>query len=266
MTLRQPSDVEPSIPDYASVVAGSEGMPLLQCCDDQKPVFRPGATAANADFQLDGYDLIAEGDRIFNAEDIGGASLIVVSLNSNDGPFSVELDLKDRNDNVVRTYTPSMLSNQEEIESRTVPVAADNIDIRVTDESGLAQNQVDGSINIHSGGPSSVQVLDQTGDAVNPMTEDSSHRTGSDVDVNAATESLSLDVPGRPDSIRVLVTNAAGGFSVEVAFNNTAVTETGGSGTPVDIERTVNSPDTVDVTITDTSGAANTVDYDILLV
>jgi hypothetical protein len=75
-----------------------------------------------------------------------------------------------------------------------------------------------------------------------------------------------LDVPTKPDTVRVLVQAASGGYDVYIDFENTRITNTGSSTSDVDIERAVNSNTTVTVTITDTSGASNTVDYDILLV
>lgn len=103
-----------------------------------------------------------------------------------------------------------------------------------------------------------------------PRKEDSDHAgaTGAAIHdgTNPSDESVSLTVPGRPDSVRILVQNATGGYTVTVEFSNTSVSFSGDSTTDVDEERAVMDNTTVDVTISDTSGASNTVDYDVLLV
>lgn len=76
----------------------------------------------------------------------------------------------------------------------------------------------------------------------------------------------SLEVKGRPEDVRVLVQNADGGFDVTVAFSNTSVSYSGDGTTDVDEQRPVVDNTTVDITISDTTGAANSVDYDILLI
>lgn len=263
-------------PSFATTISGKQKKKVNQDSKSDSIITVPGADRSNADFPVDSHNLIGDGDFEALAESVGGTSLIVVSLNSNDGTYSVEIDLlkeKDygsvdsvTSDDVLRTETPNLYTDQETINSRTVPVAADNIRIRITDTSGGSTNTVNGSINLHTGGPSSVLNLDNEGAAISPRTESSDHKTGSNVDVNSSTENVSMAVPGRPDSVRVLVTNAGGDFTVTISFDNTSVSFSGGSGTPVDVERAVMSNSTVDVSISDDSGSSNTINYDVLLV
>lgn len=103
-----------------------------------------------------------------------------------------------------------------------------------------------------------------------PRKEDSDHAgaTGETLHDGSSASDVteSLDTPGKPDSVRVLVQNADGTFDVTIAFEHTSITQSGGSGSPVDLERAVPAPGTVTVTISDTSAASNAVDYDILVV
>ena len=92
------------------------------------------------------------------------------------------------------------------------------------------------------------------------------HQTGSNVDVNAATETVSLDVNSQPDEVRIIVQNQTGAFSVDVNFDNTSRVVQDNANAAVDTQEPVVSDTTVDVVISDDSGASNTVDYDILLV
>lgn len=97
-------------------------------------------------------------------------------------------------------------------------------------------------------------------------TSTSDHATGSGVDVNASTVTESLTVHRQPDEVRIIVQNQAGAFSVDVQFDNTTKSVQSATDAAVDAQVPVASNTTVDVVISDDSGAANTVDYDILLV
>jgi hypothetical protein len=96
------------------------------------------------------------------------------------------------------------------------------------------------------------------------------HRTGSAVELDSAsgggTVTESLNVRGSPDEVRVIVQNATGNYSVDIDFDNTSVSLQDAASTDFEGTQTVYSNVTVDVSISDDSGASNTVDYDILLV
>lgn len=99
---------------------------------------------------------------------------------------------------------------------------------------------------------------------------DSKHRTGSDVELDSASEGgdvvESLELVGLPREIRVIVQNATGNYSVDVSFDNTSLSLQSGASTNLDVEQPLYTNNTVTVTISDDSGVSNTVDYDILLV
>jgi hypothetical protein len=92
------------------------------------------------------------------------------------------------------------------------------------------------------------------------------HATGSALDINASTETVSLDVNKQPDEVRIIVQNQTGAFSVDVNFDNTSRSVQSATDSAVDTQEPVASDTTVEVVISDDSGASNTVDYDILLV
>lgn len=103
-----------------------------------------------------------------------------------------------------------------------------------------------------------------------PRKEAADHAGGTGVELNSGAGGgdvvEQLEVPTKPDSVRVLVQGAEGGYDVHIDFDNTRITNSGTSTSDVDVERAANSNETVTVTITDTSAASNTVDYDILVV
>lgn len=102
------------------------------------------------------------------------------------------------------------------------------------------------------------------------MTGLSDHATASNHELDSgngggdAVESLT--VMGRPETVKILVQNATGNYSVDVAFDNTSLSLVSASSTNSELTQDVFSNTTVDVTISDDSGASNTVDYDILLI
>lgn len=233
---------------------------------ETKVINKPGGRSDETDFSVDEHDLVADGDYEVTADDVGGASLMVVSLESAHGAFSVEIDTMDSDGLVYRTLQPRIYTDQLEINSNTVPVPADHLRIRITDASDGAQNVVSGTINIHSGGPNAVLLLERDGSIINPRSENSDHRTANNVDVNAESEVIDLTVPNRPDSVRILVTDAEGTFEVEVEYDNTIVVFDGDVDDPVDVERACMSNETCIVRINDTSGSTNTVNYDVMVV
>jgi hypothetical protein len=111
-------------------------------------------------------------------------------------------------------------------------------------------------------------------DTVPPASDDFVHRFDTGVDVNASDAVETITVPKRSDSVTISVDDAAGGFDVSLAFQdgdgntltvrdqNNSSDYSGDGSTDVFVTAPI-AAQQVEVTITDTSGAANTVDYSI---
>lgn len=115
-----------------------------------------------------------------------------------------------------------------------------------------------------------VRLEESGGTLIDPREETSDHRTGSSVELDSAsgggTVTESMSVMGRPDKVRVIVQNATGNYSVDVQFDNTSVSLQSGASTNLETTQKAFSNTTIDVVISDDSGASNTVDYDLLLI
>lgn len=163
MAVRKASDLER--PDYTRLQAGSEGAEFLQ--SGSKIVTRGGAAAPDADFDLDAYDL-NDGDFNLSEEhsdqlegdfpDTGGAASMAVFLESaNDRQFSISVEFKQDDGDTVVTLDKPIDSDLESTSPSdgnhfvfvTVAMASDLWNLVVTDDAGLGQNQVSGTINIH---------------------------------------------------------------------------------------------------------------------
>lgn len=98
----------------------------------------------------------------------------------------------------------------------------------------------------------------------------SEHETGSSVELDSgsggSTETISFDVKKSYEEVRVLVQAATGNFSVALNFDNTSIDLQSGASTDLEVTQDIFSNSTVDVVISDDSGASNTVDYDVMLV
>lgn len=96
--------------------------------------------------------------------------------------------------------------------------------------------------------------------------DDWDEATGSAVDIGSGGSSTEvLTPPGRSDQLMLRVEGTAG-FEVDVTFNNTSVTYSSTNGVVDEVRSVVYISDDIDVTITDTSGGANSVDYDMAVV
>jgi len=96
--------------------------------------------------------------------------------------------------------------------------------------------------------------------------DDWDEATGSAVDIGSGglTEET-LTPPGRADQVSIHVEGSAA-FDVTVTWNNTSETYSSSSGVVKEVVPVYYISDDVDVTISDTSGGANTVDYDMVVV
>lgn len=168
MAVRESADVER--PDYSKLQAGSAGALALQE-DDGKPVIKPGALSAQADFDIikntdgDLWDLNADGD--FNIPgdtptsrtenpNIAGTSVMsggVVSPTDN-AAFTVTIEWRDENDNILlKEPFSSSTSNDFEgsnhaVQFNRLRVMGDIFTLVITDTSG-GQNRIRGSLNFH---------------------------------------------------------------------------------------------------------------------
>jgi hypothetical protein len=117
-------------------------------------------------------------------------------------------------------------------------------------------------------------VVSPSGESPPAASDEFVEEQGTGVDVNAATETVDIVAPGRADSITISVDDAAGGFDVALKFRdgsgNTVTTRdkdnssdySGDGTTDVFVTAPVAAQD-IRVEISDTSGAANALDYSI---
>lgn len=117
------------------------------------------------------------------------------------------------------------------------------------------------------------RMQDSGGVLIDPATDEFGHHFGTAVDVNAATETVALDVPGRAETVTIHV-ETDGAAHVEVRYqdgsgntvtqrDDTENAEYGvGSAGDIFVEAKVASPQ-IEVAIVDDSGAANACDYNI---
>jgi len=146
---RKPS---PERPDHTTATAGSSGEITAQEPGSGKPVHRRGGDESQADIDVgtvaSPVDLTT-GDFNSGQRNVGGAEALAGDLISDDtNTFTVEVDWLDDDNNVTRTYSPSALTDVTEIQFNLI-VRSDRFEVRVTDTSGGAQNNVHGSVNAH---------------------------------------------------------------------------------------------------------------------
>lgn len=124
--------------------------------------------------------------------------------------------------------------------------------------------------------PRAVQATVQTDndDEAAPRTDAFVHEYGSAVDVNASDEVINIDAPDRADFLVIHVDDAIGDYDVSVAFmdpdGNEITTRTSGDNSDLSgnastdvFGRVAIAAPKAQVTISDTSGASNTLDYSI---
>jgi hypothetical protein len=114
--------------------------------------------------------------------------------------------------------------------------------------------------------PRAVQASVQTNnqDESAPATDDFTEATGSAVDIsNGGNVVESLTPPGRSDQVSFYVEPTAE-VDVNIAWNNTDKTFSGKEVEQVVPVYYISDP--ITITITDTSGGSNTVDYDIAII
>lgn len=99
-----------------------------------------------------------------------------------------------------------------------------------------------------------------------PATDNFTNVTAAGVDIGSGGSSTEqLDPPGRSEQISIHVEGTSS-FEVTVAWENTSESYVSGGGSVKQVLPVYYIDTLVDITITDTSGGANTVDYDIAVV
>lgn len=150
MAIRNIETIVSSRDDNTATVVGSEGRALAQ--SGNKTVTRQGAAAAQADYDFNSYDLVAnDGFETDDNADIGGTDIILFGIESDDNnPFTITVRFFDDDGNVVHSKSPPTMSNVTEVD-RFIPVYGDIFDFKIVDKSGGQQNNITGSINAHGG-------------------------------------------------------------------------------------------------------------------
>lgn len=96
--------------------------------------------------------------------------------------------------------------------------------------------------------------------------DDWDEATGSAVDIGSGGSTTEvLTPPGRADQVMLRVEGSAA-FEVSVTWNNTSETYSSSSGVVDEVVPVYYISDDVDIQVSDTSGGANTVDYDMVVV
>lgn len=197
----RPDEAAVSRPDNTAAFVGGDGDVILQT--DRRLVMRQGAVAEDANWIIDGHDL-AEEDYIADPESIGGTSLMVLSIGGAEGKadaeFDVSLEIMDGDDNLIRTVTRDDLQDVREVEAKT-SVRADDLRVRISDASDADENVIYGAINIHTGGASSVTIVDQAGDLID-VADASLFRAVSERGSAEGVQSFTveLETEGRPNT------------------------------------------------------------------
>lgn len=122
----------------------------VQTVDEEgRQVTRTGnvTTQSNIDIGAQGspHDLIADGGFDSGARNVAGANALSGKVQSQDSnTFSVHVDWNDADGNTILTSSPSSLSAVTDVEFRLI-VRSPNFNLRVTDDSGAAQNEILGT-------------------------------------------------------------------------------------------------------------------------
>lgn len=153
-----------SRPDHTNLQAGSEGAEILQ--DGQKIVTRGGATSAEADFDINGYNL---NDGVYDLSsqkssqlggdnpDIGGTRELTILIESqDDNQFEVDVEFLDENDNSLVTVDKNIDGNLQSSSPSggnhyiyvTLDTAGDRMNVKIRDTNDR-QNKINGTINAH---------------------------------------------------------------------------------------------------------------------
>lgn len=158
-----------SRPDHTNIQVGDKGQPILQEAD--KMVVRSGAPGSETDFDIvsndacECWDLVGDGD--FNIPgdspdsrteppNIGGTSMISGGVVSHDDvTFDITFTwLNDYGDPLLsETYSSSTsteFSANQAIQIDRLWVKSDFLEIVITDTSGGGQNEIAGSLNVHT--------------------------------------------------------------------------------------------------------------------
>lgn len=138
--------------DNARQIVGNQQDVLDQEPGSGKPVMRRGGPESEADIDVgtaaSPIDLTG-GDFESGSKNAGGAEALGGKFISDDNnTFSVEIDWLDDDGNVAITSSPASLTDVTDVEFNLV-MRSDRFEVRLTDTSGGAQNNVHGTANAH---------------------------------------------------------------------------------------------------------------------
>lgn len=168
MALFSPDDF--GLPDRntnTSVIVGDQGIPVAQT-DSKKQVTRQGAAAAEADYDINSYNL-SDSDWLITDRveenyppDTGGVDVCVVYVESEDNnQFELEITPHklDGDGNPVQLGTidknvsPRLESTENAPKNHHIyesfEVMSDRVAVRITNTNSPAQNNITGSLNFH---------------------------------------------------------------------------------------------------------------------
>lgn len=148
MALRTDEQLDIDRPDNTSLMAGTEGAPVLQ--DGRKVVTRAGAVSADSDYDINGIDL-ADGVFSTGEADIGGTETVAIAVESTDGnQFAARVYWTDDQDNILYIDDESKDSDLQGTDVRVnVEVAGDWFHLEFVDKSGAVNNRIRGTVNVH---------------------------------------------------------------------------------------------------------------------
>lgn len=150
-------------PDGSRLVVGDQGSAVPQDEKDGKQLSKAAPTSETDIAVDDGsggfHDLIADGDFESAIKSVSGTGGCAIYIRTEDNEaFKVEMDLLDENDNVLRTIDDTDYNRLDSFVGAennrvlfTCPVYSERVRMRVTDESGGAQNRIRGAINFNPG-------------------------------------------------------------------------------------------------------------------
>lgn len=138
-----------------AVLLGNENIAIDQEPGTGKALFRLGGDSAESDIDIgtvnNPVNIGSDGSAFESGQrQTGGATEVALTAVSATGePFNVEIEWMDEDGNVLRTEAPDALQGTTDVEKATIIAVSDNFQLRLTDASGNATNEVHGTANSH---------------------------------------------------------------------------------------------------------------------
>lgn len=142
-------------PDDVIPTVGSQGLRQRQEPTSGKPINRLGAESAEADIDIgtsnNPTNIGSNGSEFQSgARSTGGAQELTGTVVSDQGNnFDIHIDWLDDNDNLLRTESPSAIQGVNNVDNFNIVTKSDRFELRITDVSGNATNEIHGSANAH---------------------------------------------------------------------------------------------------------------------